>query len=120
MQRSRWGAGNAEGWVQVPAEPCLLLLNRSFNLSRWDLSHLTLVIKSNCLATHVFLLWHVPKGNEHQKKVRPGRRKLFCQVTLLEIKTVAELILSGVSGTLCIHFNRLWGKTEGLQLYVLS
>lgn len=94
----------------MPAEPQLFLLDKSFNLSGWDLSHLTLVIESNCLATHRFFVMHVLKENVRQKKARAGRRKLSCQVTLLEIKAIAELKLSGISGGLCIYFHRFfWG-----------
>lgn len=94
----------------MPAEPQLFLLDKSFYLSGWDLSHLTSVIESNCLATHgFFFVIHVLKGNVHQKKARAGRRKLSYQVTLLDIKATCELKLSGTSGGLCIYLHRFLG-----------
>lgn len=82
----------------VPDEPQLFLLDKLFALSGWDSSRLTLVIKSNCLATHGFSIMHMLKRNVHQKRTRVGRTKLFCQVTLLEIEAIAELKISGTSG----------------------
>lgn len=102
--------------MEVPAEPQLFLLDKLFTLSGWDSSHLTLVTKSNCLATRGFSVMNVLKGNVHQKRTRGGRRKLFCQATLLEIEAIAELKISGSSGVLFIYFNIFfWAKTEGLQ-----
>lgn len=59
---------------------------------------------------------NVLEGNVHQKRMRGGRRKLFCQVTLLEIEATAELKTSGTSGVLFIYFNIF----SGLRLKVLS
>lgn len=79
--------------MQVPAEPQPLLLDKLFTLRGWNSSHLTLVIKSNCLATHGFSVMHVLKGN-----VRRKRTKLFSEVKLLEREAIAELKISGTSG----------------------
>lgn len=84
--------------MQVPAEPQPLLLDKLFTLRGWDSSHLTLVIKSNCLATHGFSVMHVLKGNVPQKRTKAGRRKLFRQVKLLEREAIAEPKISGTSG----------------------
>lgn len=89
--------------MQVPAEPQLFLLDKLFAHSGWDSSHLTLVIKSNCSATHGFSVMHVLKGNVHQKRARVARRKLFCLAALLEIEAIAELKISGTSrGAFCL------------------
>lgn len=107
--------------MQAPAEPQLFLLDKLFTLSGWDLSHLTLVIKSSFLATHGFSVMNVLKGNVHQKETRRGRRKLFCQVTLLEIDAIAELKISGTSGGAFHLFSYIfWAKTEGHQPWALS
>lgn len=56
-----------------------------------------------------FFVMRVLKGNVRQKRAKAGRRKLSRQVTLLEIKALAELELSGIGGGLCIYFHRFWG-----------
>lgn len=107
--------------MQVPAEPQLFLPDKLFSLSGWDSSHLTLVIKSNCLVTHRFSAMLVLKGNVHQKGTRVGRRELFCHVTLLEIEAIAELRISGTSGDAFHLFSCIfWSKTELLQPWALS
>lgn len=55
-----------------------------------------------------FLVVHVMKRNVHLKKARAGRRKLSCQVTLLDIKAMAALKRSDNSGGLCINFHRFF------------
>jgi len=68
------------------------------------------VIESSCLAAHRFFVMLLLKGNVRQNKARAGRRKMSFQVTLLEIKAIADLKLSGIrAGVICIYFCRFWG-----------